>query len=472
LEPRRCLLLAVLCLSMARPACVASQKDEAPSPELANGGNSTKRRKNSFLPFLTAVANIVTTGDVAYDKELQHGVARHLQGHFDHAVQHYAEAASRSPGNRDSYIGAGYSFNVGHCGEAARCFATFLRLLREQGPQPRRHIRCKRAPTDSYQPPKVLPGDPSVSQPIRAWVDNGVFVSPSTFRDMADHIFDEFFCHFDPASVRHGEIVYVNTFLLCPYMETLHPRIRAPYILITHNSDFSAPVVSPIHDYTHVLKQKGLLAWFAQNPNVRHPKLHPLPQGLAVNTKTFSADWDTNLVNSVVRDFKTPELVEGRTHWLYVNFNARGMDVRRKVLNWAQMDAQRSWVTLRHKDDLSQEDYQREVRVHRFVFCPPGNGLDTHRLYESLQMGTIPIVVSTPNALDDMYATMPVMTIKTLNVLTLQYLEDEYPVLLAKMRKMWSSPEASVLTSTYWKNLIAARSREAVQSSLGPAAAP
>lgn len=33
-----------------------------------------------------------------------------------------------------------------------------------------------------------------------------------------------------------------------------------------------------------------------------------------------------------------------------------------------------------------------EIRQHRFVLCPPGNGLDTHRYWEVLYWGSIPIV--------------------------------------------------------------------------------
>ena len=32
---------------------------------------------------------------------------------------------------------------------------------------------------------------------------------------MADHVFDEYFCHVDPKDVKPGDLIYVNTFLLC-----------------------------------------------------------------------------------------------------------------------------------------------------------------------------------------------------------------------------------------------------------------
>jgi hypothetical protein len=38
-----------------------------------------------------------------------------------------------------------------------------------------------------------------------------------THRGLATHVMDEYFCHLDPASVREGDVIFVNTFLLCEY---------------------------------------------------------------------------------------------------------------------------------------------------------------------------------------------------------------------------------------------------------------
>jgi hypothetical protein len=36
--------------------------------------------------------------------------------------------------------------------------------------------------------------------------------------------------------------------------------------------------------------------------------------------------------------------------------------------------------------------YLQSIRKHSFVLCPRGNGRDTHRLWETLYLGAIPIV--------------------------------------------------------------------------------
>ena len=40
------------------------------------------------------------------------------------------------------------------------------------------------------------------------------------------------------------------------------------------------------------------------------------------------------------------------------------------------------------------KSYLTELKQHRFCLCLRGNGLDTHRFYESLLMGTIPVIVN------------------------------------------------------------------------------
>jgi hypothetical protein len=39
-----------------------------------------------------------------------------------------------------------------------------------------------------------------------------------------------------------------------------------------------------------------------------------------------------------------------------------------------------------------RRQFLRDIRNHTFVVCPRGNGVDTHRLWETLYMGSIPIV--------------------------------------------------------------------------------
>jgi hypothetical protein len=51
-------------------------------------------------------------------------------------------------------------------------------------------------------------------------------------------------------------------------------------------------------------------------------------------------------------------------------------------------------------------NFYRDVKRSKYILCPSGTGLDTHRVYEAILLGATPIVRSSP--LDSLYATMPV----------------------------------------------------------------
>jgi len=96
---------------------------------------SDRQRRNSFLPQLTAIAGVISTGNASVDAALQHAVSHHLQGWFTSSTQLYADAARVAPTNADCFMGAAlaYNFQLSGCTEATRSLRTFLRLHREQG---------------------------------------------------------------------------------------------------------------------------------------------------------------------------------------------------------------------------------------------------------------------------------------------------------------------------------------------------
>ena len=48
----------------------------------------------------------------------------------------------------------------------------------------------------------------------------------------------------------------------------------------------------------------------------------------------------------------------------------------------------------------------------KFVFCPSGLGFDTFRLWETLVVGSVPIVESNAAGLDRIYASLPVLVVR------------------------------------------------------------
>ena len=45
-----------------------------------------------------------------------------------------------------------------------------------------------------------------------------------------------------------------------------------------------------------------------------------------------------------------------------------------------------------YENRLNLADYSKALHSHKYVLCPEGNGVDTHRLWEALYAGSVPIV--------------------------------------------------------------------------------
>ena len=55
-------------------------------------------------------------------------------------------------------------------------------------------------------------------------------------------------------------------------------------------------------------------------------------------------------------------------------------------------------------------NFLQQVRKQSYVLCPEGNGVDTHRIWETLYLGGVPIILSS-NVLNPLLAELPVLII-------------------------------------------------------------
>jgi hypothetical protein len=55
--------------------------------------------------------------------------------------------------------------------------------------------------------------------------------------------------------------------------------------------------------------------------------------------------------------------------------------------------------------------FLKQVRKQSYVLCPEGNGVDTHRIWETLYLGGIPIILSS-NVLNPLLSELPVLIIR------------------------------------------------------------
>jgi hypothetical protein len=237
------------------------------------------------------------------------------------------------------------------------------------------------------------------------------FVSGDAFRASCDYIFDETDTSLDPGHVGPKSTLFVKGDYLGRFFERIHPYLPHPYLLVTHNSDNSAPGA-----FSSYLQDEKLIAWFAQNlDDPSHPKMHPIPIGIANRAWKHG---NGRLMKKILAQHLP------KSHLLYLNIVVSTYPQERTlVYNLLSPFAYRTSAQ-------PFERYLRDVATSTFVASPRGNGLDTHRLWESLYLGAYPIVKS--STLDSLYADLPVLIVQDWSEVTEEFLNQKYLELKGK----------------------------------------
>lgn len=235
------------------------------------------------------------------------------------------------------------------------------------------------------------------------------YISGDTFRAYSNYYYDETGGNFHPYKVKEGDIIFVKTEKLKKFIISIHKKIRHKYILITHNSDLPIP-----GRFASFLDDEKLIAWFGQNvEGSAHPKLHPIPIGLA-NKKWNHGNTD------LVKQKQVSLTATNRNLLLYMNFSVHTHFKERSFV--ANLFMNKSYCTC--APIKPYELYLEDLRNAKFVLSPRGNGLDCHRTWEALLLGAIPVVKT--SSLDPLYENLPVLIINDWSLLDKKLLNQKY----------------------------------------------
>ena len=200
------------------------------------------------------------------------------------------------------------------------------------------------------------------------------FISGDTFREYCDFVYDEI-ASFNPKFVSFGNSVFVKTDLIEFYFKNIHPNISAKYNLVTHNSDLNID-----KRFFKYLDEK-ILNWFCQNLTIKFSKkIHILPIGLE-NRWRFK--------NGKLSFFKNQLRVKNqKENIIFSSFNTNTNTNRADLKNYiSEID----FIT--NGFGISAKNYKSMLSKSMFNICPEGNGLDTHRIWETYALNSIPIVI-------------------------------------------------------------------------------
>jgi len=173
------------------------------------------------------------------------------------------------------------------------------------------------------------------------------FLSGDTFRKISTYQYKG-----GTLKIFKPEIIFTNTHFLSKFNEQIN--------LITNNSN--------------------LIHWYAQNCIIKHKKISNIPIGLEDR-------WRHN--NGIIRDFislrkKKFNKISRILYGFHIENNINARKEAHKILS--------SLSTTDHYRNNSR-NYRKKLVNYKFVACPEGNGIDTHRFWEALYLNVIPVVI-------------------------------------------------------------------------------
>lgn len=238
-----------------------------------------------------------------------------------------------------------------------------------------------------------------------------------------------------------GGSIYCCTDALANFANLVIDSISIPFVLVSGDADtvVSPPSLGP-PVFEKIVSHPTLLRWYAQNLEVKHERLHFLPIGLDYHTM-----WEhpgvfggTERISPfeqerALLDIKrgSPAVAQRRLllycdwhHSLHRPGRADSPNRRARVDCLEQIDK-----SVCHFEPAFLPRFRSWARQAEFAFVlsPEGNGPDTHRLWEALALGCVPIVKR--NFLSPYLCDLPVLVVDDWRQISSGYLRDSLELL-------------------------------------------
>ena len=137
--------------------------------------------------------------------------------------------------------------------------------------------------------------------------------------------------------------------------------------------------------------------------------------------------------------------------YLYINYTSINTDnpfcVKNKKLRY-QLDDYLIENGFEKKLKTSWNEYMNDMKKYRFCLDPPGRGIATYRTFESIIVGTIPIVFDSI-LIRELFHDLPVIIISNFSQINRTFLDEEYERIISRIDYNFDK-----LKLDYWINYI------------------
>ena len=236
------------------------------------------------------------------------------------------------------------------------------------------------------------------------------------FTNVNIELLNGYFVDFCRSSGRGYVKLFLYTHMLDHFIHWVFPGLdrSIQYVFYLHNSDHA---VTDRHK--ELLTSDIVRHVYAQNidTTLNLDKITLLPIGIA------NSMWGHGDILELYKTLSETYMF-GKTGSIYVNINPRTYAYRAEVL--AKIKDRGEFVLASSKP---YPEYLRELASYRFCLCLRGNGIDTHRFWESLYLGVIPVILNNRTTACKNFTRF----MKRLNIPFYEIMEDDLDIAFRKL---------------------------------------
>jgi len=259
------------------------------------------------------------------------------------------------------------------------------------------------------------------------------FISGDTFRKNADLVWEKSYPQFELNNVRSNFVIFCESDCVFDLNEKILSKLTVPVTLILGNSDQN-------HDTTYLslTSNVNIKKIFAQNLETSLNGFCPLPIGL-------ENLWRSNhgKTSKYKKLMKVSKSRKSRIMWTFT------IDTNPVIRSKAALELSNVKVADRF-GIVSSNEHRELLLSYSFIASPPGNGLDTHRTWEAMYLGCVPIVLR--SYMTDYYASLGLPMWVVDSYKDVELLNEEQ--LAAKYEDFRPSFQNKALWFDFWKKQI------------------
>jgi hypothetical protein len=216
------------------------------------------------------------------------------------------------------------------------------------------------------------------------------------------------YSYLNSSTLKDGDKIFVKTDLLNYFFNMIFPSITTKFYLITGVSDYE------IDDtYLSQLNNDKIIKWIGVNISIqKHPKICKMLIGFQEPDRIPGGDQEL-----LYEMYNSKKKFNDKLDKLFISYFENTHSSRHAISN---IFIDSTFVDFGEKIDF--KNYLNKINDYKFVLCPRGNGLDTHRFCEILLMGSIPIIEK--NGLVDLYEKFPCIIVQSFNDINYKLLQE------------------------------------------------